>query len=561
MAQNFLKNGSVPACLLPAEILSSTFTNLAQSSTPREVVDITHVCQCWREAALGCASLWATVPFINHTFTKVALERSRSLPLSVRLGEGAGVEDFGSCGELLRQAFSGPRQLKSISISRPVFISNPTTTRPPLQTILSNFTDIAPLLETVYVDCSNIKMCPIPDDFLCGDTPFLRSLGLVGCDILWRNIPFASSLTHLRLSQDYAPRDGSRPSVRELVDTLKGTPSLVELELRRYLPDPDSSSTSSADSPVVTLHSLTQLTLEDSVDSVIIFTSIVRIPKVTSLTLSDFGPCWEFRDTNGLRHTLTALERTWRDDHLDYQPLQQAPRKLEIDGRESVQLAAIFRIHFAEHAAVNQVAPTLNLSFGDAGLELSGWLSGIGRELDLSSLVSLTVEDVALDGLEPADWESAFSQCPHLRQITFKDCYREVEAFIEAAQRRAAQSTPPGGSCSAHSHNLWPPALRRIQFINAGFRRRKVGSPASVVHFIRHHATNGKNLDVEVKECSNFHPEDYRRLADIAGVNVDWDWDDLEERPGTDTESESEGELEEGELEEEGEDGDSDWMD
>lgn len=331
-----LQNGSAPACLLPAEILSSIFMSLAQSSTPRKCIGITHVCQYWREVALGCANLWATVPFINRTFTNIALERSRNLPLSVRLGRGAGAPNFGSCGKILRQTFSGPRQVKSISI-RPVFILNPTTRRRSFQAILSNFTDIAPLLDTLYVECLNTSRCLVPDDFLRGGTPSLRSLGLVNCDIRWANIPFASTLTHLHLSHEYPLRYEGRPSVRELVNALRGTPSLVELELRNYLPKP--SNTSSADSLSVALRSLTQVTLEDDVDSVVIFTSVIRIPKATSVTL-EFD--WHLRSAADLRRILMTLDRTWRDDLWEYQPLQQAPSKLEIKGHEDEDIGATF---------------------------------------------------------------------------------------------------------------------------------------------------------------------------------------------------------------------------
>lgn len=79
---------------LPPEILDDIFSLIHQDrarwlvrkSLKRSWVALSHVCQDWRLAALGHARFWIDVDFSMHCeWIKLMLERSRDLPISVRL--------------------------------------------------------------------------------------------------------------------------------------------------------------------------------------------------------------------------------------------------------------------------------------------------------------------------------------------------------------------------------------------------------------------------------------------------------------------------------------------
>ncbi|TEB31505.1 hypothetical protein FA13DRAFT_1583633, partial [Coprinellus micaceus] len=91
-ALNSYHDTLVPAASLPSEILSPIFL-LCQSmerhpigSLAKETlrwIYLTHVCRHWRDAAIGCATLWSYLAFSKPEFTEVMLQRSRTAPLTV----------------------------------------------------------------------------------------------------------------------------------------------------------------------------------------------------------------------------------------------------------------------------------------------------------------------------------------------------------------------------------------------------------------------------------------------------------------------------------------------
>ncbi|TEB30078.1 hypothetical protein FA13DRAFT_1733888 [Coprinellus micaceus] len=93
-------NSLVPACNLPAEILSTIFLNLSQLPDrwivtwdpegpeaqripqSRRIV-FTHVCRAWRAVALDDAALWTTLPMTSPTITELALSRTKGALLCI----------------------------------------------------------------------------------------------------------------------------------------------------------------------------------------------------------------------------------------------------------------------------------------------------------------------------------------------------------------------------------------------------------------------------------------------------------------------------------------------
>jgi len=80
-------NRTIPACILPTEILQNIFLASAQLSVYHPTwswVDITNVCFTWHQAALGCRDLWSFIDFSHPRWTSLTLHRSTTLPIFVR---------------------------------------------------------------------------------------------------------------------------------------------------------------------------------------------------------------------------------------------------------------------------------------------------------------------------------------------------------------------------------------------------------------------------------------------------------------------------------------------
>ena len=96
-AMNFVRslltrrNALVPISLLPPEILSRVFHLLVLEEPPLSGgqnlswIRITHVCQHWRQVALGNSSLWARIWGIstNTKWISEMLARAKNAPLDI----------------------------------------------------------------------------------------------------------------------------------------------------------------------------------------------------------------------------------------------------------------------------------------------------------------------------------------------------------------------------------------------------------------------------------------------------------------------------------------------
>lgn len=530
---------------LPAEVLTNVFGHLP----PRNMITATHICQYWRDVALGCATLWTTLPLLSAGFTELAAERARDLPLSIRVGDttGRGAASLSTHGECTRRLLCLPQRLKHISI-----VVRCSPSHPSLETVLSGCTGSAPLLETLHVECPD-RQSRIPDKFLSGGTPSLLSIGLLNCAVRWATIPFASTLTHLHLSQQEHPavyrRVLRRPSIADLVDSLRRTPLLIELKLKNYLPkSPDYSIPDLKPLPPgITLPSLARLSLNDGVQCMITFLRVVLIPKATSVAF-EFG--YDLRDLADFRRLLVVLDRTWKDDRLGYRPLKQGPHQLRIDGRGHEDL---LEFEFAECSAINSTKPILLLIFRVSSLDWFECLPELARQLNFDSLVSLVVGELSDDYiLEAHLWTSTFGFCPRLQQVAFQHCSGQVAGFTEAYQCHVAGIMKG----SAASPRPWLPALTGLQFESTKFQKRKAGSAASVVDFLYQQRVFNridKKISVKVEKCSNFNISDYQELLGVPGVDVEWDGHEAL----SDTGEASEEEEEEDEYSEDECDGDS----
>nr|VWP00039.1 Alpha-aminoadipate reductase [Ganoderma boninense] len=105
-------NAAAPANHLPTELVIKILTSGAWNNW-RELVALTHICQHWRNIALGVPQLWADAaqsafksdgPRWNYQCLPTFIARSGSCPLNVDLDSLAGltidIEDMGDCAVL-----------------------------------------------------------------------------------------------------------------------------------------------------------------------------------------------------------------------------------------------------------------------------------------------------------------------------------------------------------------------------------------------------------------------------------------------------------------------------
>ncbi|KAF9474931.1 hypothetical protein BDN70DRAFT_814909, partial [Pholiota conissans] len=80
------RNSLAPVSRLPAEILGIIFSlvqtrevnpNGKREGTPLQWLNVTYVCQYWRNVALDFPSLWVDLPVQSRRMVKLLLERSK----------------------------------------------------------------------------------------------------------------------------------------------------------------------------------------------------------------------------------------------------------------------------------------------------------------------------------------------------------------------------------------------------------------------------------------------------------------------------------------------------
>jgi hypothetical protein len=80
-----VKNTFAPINRIPQEIFSLI---PGYRGTEKALIALTHVCRGWREQLISCSSLWSSLDCASVDRTRVYLERSKTSPLDICLGEG-----------------------------------------------------------------------------------------------------------------------------------------------------------------------------------------------------------------------------------------------------------------------------------------------------------------------------------------------------------------------------------------------------------------------------------------------------------------------------------------
>ena len=212
-----MKNSFAPINRIPQEVLSLISDHC---DTDEELITMTHVCRGWRKQFTSRSSLWTFLDCASVDQTRVYLERSKTSPLEICLGEE-------ECAPFLNDAFllTVPHlgRLKSLSIAGS---SND------LIELTKYFVHCrAPLLEKLRIRFTCTNPPTIQAAIFDGDLSSLRELRLSGVlsNLPWKNL---SNLTTFDFRQ--VPSD--KISVTRLLDLFERAPVLRIIKLAYAFP-------------------------------------------------------------------------------------------------------------------------------------------------------------------------------------------------------------------------------------------------------------------------------------------------------------------------------------
>jgi hypothetical protein len=278
-----LSNSLAPTSLLPPEILTRIFHFLSLEEPPYSGkqnlgwIGVTHVCQLWRNIALGESSLWAKINEIptNTVWFSEMLARARSAPLDIDIDHGKNskvlfmfLPHLSHTRELLLRSISA---LHSDGLRGICSLEAPT---------LEHFT-----LEDSYTfHITFPELVASGTTLFKGRAPRLRSFCLSDVFIPWSLIP-RGQLTYLDISlDDEAPFSAnfSHGDLNQFVDLLVNCPELKVLFLGCCIPFELAQSTHGR---TVRLPCLSHLFLTGSSSRITNLLKMLKLPPLTSLTL------------------------------------------------------------------------------------------------------------------------------------------------------------------------------------------------------------------------------------------------------------------------------------
>ena len=232
-----MKNTFSPINQIPGGVLS-LIPNYRD--TDKELIVLTHVCRGWRERFISCCSLWTSLDCTNVERTHIYLDRAKTSPLEISLGEG-------DCAPFLNDAFllTVPHlgRLNSLALSG---------SSDNLLQLVKYFGTPAPLLKKLNLTFTCTTTSVLQGKIFDGSLSSLRELRLSGviADLAWGNM---SSLKTFVLCQI----QGDKVSVTQLLNFFERAPLLRKIRLEHAFPN-------SSDAPrgrVVSLPHLEFLTI------------------------------------------------------------------------------------------------------------------------------------------------------------------------------------------------------------------------------------------------------------------------------------------------------------
>lgn len=290
-ADHIDSNSVVTISRLPPEILSEIFIftaiasvktndNEIETFTPRWIESTSHVCQYWRNTALGCPELWSGIIFSHKNWAEEMLERSKTMPLVIRA-----TVTCKSVFDRVQLALSHLSRIRELRLQ----VSGDDM-RSLLDTIV--YKD-APKLEYLRLTRYTKPWGPFGSlDFrtslyILPDSSFesaktLHRLELRDCAIRWTS-PLLSGLRHFSLCRPVSLFSPS-PTVAQFMDALELMSNLETLEIEDGLPLVTSKEWPS--DRIINLTRLSRISLKARVWDCIDVLDHISYPRSTALAIA-----------------------------------------------------------------------------------------------------------------------------------------------------------------------------------------------------------------------------------------------------------------------------------
>jgi hypothetical protein len=277
-----LRNDLALVHRLPTEILSAVFqwTQVAAADNARTSIRISHVCQRWRDTAIGLQQLWSKIkisPGGPPAARDVFLERSGNAPLAVEIQ----ISDPEWISHRVLEDI--PRQILLLGTYCERILSIDIDAPDSLGSLLSNLTFRVPRLRRFACRRRLSRNSPVqsaefpPGSLFQGHVPSIREVEMT--DVRWAPIlviTYFKNLTDLRL-YSHGP-DAWKINI--LFDIVEGSPLLERLEIRRY-----QFATAESDRSSVALPELKLMKLEATNSRLIL--SSLELPHTLELYIVD----------------------------------------------------------------------------------------------------------------------------------------------------------------------------------------------------------------------------------------------------------------------------------
>jgi len=210
-----MKNTFAPINRIPPEILTLV-PDYWEDYSDGALIGLTHVCRGWRELFVSRPSLWTRLDCTHVKKTRAYIERSKTSPLEICLGE-FDPEVFITDGAVLLAAPHFSR-LKTLSVLGISIVD--------LASLVEYFSCPVPFLSRLEIDFVCDEVPVLPNTLFGGDLSSLRELELAGVvtTLPWRGL---SKLTTFNLY--CVPEDNIL--LTQLLDFFESAPHLRHIQL------------------------------------------------------------------------------------------------------------------------------------------------------------------------------------------------------------------------------------------------------------------------------------------------------------------------------------------
>jgi len=311
-----------PICRLPPELLSSIFLQYTwqwhreyRSTSTAEIphwVDVSYVCQYWRNVALNCTELWTHLFFVSSRWMDELLRRSKTAPLIIHANV------FCLCPDRamrpLIKALGHMDRVQNLWICFPINVATE---------VFAGLTAVpAPLLQSFHI--SSQYRFEVREDIFAGVMPALRKVHLEFCQVHWLSPIFNSALMELRLC---CLANHSEMDFHGLLLALRRLSSLRQLYLDRVLSDRTMDNTRNTPVKAI-LPRLERFTLIGSVSSVTSLLDHFEYPRSTIVRLELECTYLDTQDLTAFRPFIN--DRFGDHPSLPLSPVLRQPRSLDI---------------------------------------------------------------------------------------------------------------------------------------------------------------------------------------------------------------------------------------